>query len=331
MNLLLIRGLGLGAAAPLSVVALCGDKTGWPTLPESPAATVDYDEDGGVRAVTTAMNYVQKSVSKIWTRRDERGSDDKIHGVAWDAHDVCIKNGRGLGYTLSQNGFELKHRPVAGDLDLYDSADVVNRYYADCEALVRAATGARKVLAFDHNVRSRKPAKMKNGGTVQNPAPIVHGDYTAGSAPLRVAQLATQKLVNDVLEPSLTQDDVHAERFAIVNVWRPIEPVLECPLAFCDACSVESGDLVTFYIYYADRVGENYFAKHNPEHDWVYFRDMVPSECVLLKTWDSGVAIEAQRRKQGSTFALHSAFADPSSPPDAPLRESIEVRTVAIY
>ena len=32
-----------------------------------------------------------------------------------------------------------------------------------------------------------------------------------------------------------------------------------------------------------------------------------------------------------ATFALHSAFADPSSPPNAPDRESIEVRLLLIY
>ena len=34
---------------------------------------------------------------------------------------------------------------------------------------------------------------------------------------------------------------------------------------------------------------------------------------------------------EAAKFALHSAFADPASPPDAPARESIEVRLVVVY
>ena len=42
-----------------------------------------------------------------------------------------------------------------------------------------------------------------------------------------------------------------------------IDPVEINPLALCDASTVSPQDLVVFEIHYADRVGENYFAKHN--------------------------------------------------------------------
>ena len=40
------------------------------------------------------------------------------------------------------------------ELDFLDREQVVRRHWLDCAALVREATGARFVAAFDHNVRS---------------------------------------------------------------------------------------------------------------------------------------------------------------------------------
>ena len=56
--------------------------------------------------------------------------------------------------------------------------------------------------------------------------------------------------------------------------------------------------------------------------------------CSLIKQWDShgGLARGKTDAAGGrSTFALHSAFADPMSHPGAHDRESIEVRLVLVY
>ena len=51
---------------------------------------------------------------------------------------------------------------------------------------------------------------------------------------------------------------------------------------------------------------------------------MTPENVVLLKTYES----ETDGRAR---FLGHSAFDDPSTPPDAPTRESIEIRTMAFF
>ena len=178
-------------------------------------------------------------------------------------------------------------------------------------------------------------------------------------------------------------------RFGIINVWRNIRadsPVLCNPLAVCQASSVSPADLVTFEIHYADRVGENYFAKHARAHQWSYFPHMTNQEVLVMKQWDSegalaktmrtllppppppppppsqprhsrpsgaglGAALETLRARKAAppallsdpaqsreslaaalpTVLLHSAFIDPTSPADAPDRESIEVRCVVVF
>ena len=75
---------------------------------------------------------------------------------------------------------------------------------------------------------------------------------------------------------------------------------------------------------YRDRTGEVYAAAYNPDHHWCYYPRMQKHEVVLLKCYDS--AHDGRAR-----FTVHSAFEDPGTPPEAPARESIEVRTLAFF
>lgn len=50
------------------------------------------------------------------------------------------------------------------------------------------------------------------------------------------------------------------------------------PLGVCDGSTVSPEDYVTFEVRYADRSGENYFASHNPAHQWYYYPKMTKDE-----------------------------------------------------
>jgi hypothetical protein len=126
----------------------------------------------------------------------------------------------------------------------------------------------------------------------------------------------------------------------VINVWRSItkQPVATNPLACCSTSSLHPEDLVVFEIHYADRIGENYFAKWSERHRWYYFPHMTHDEVILLKTFDShGTMVRDIQQKEQvgkdyiSSMTLHTAFIDPSSPPDAPDRESIEVRCIVLW
>ena len=63
--------------------------------------------------------------------------------------------------------------------------------------------------------------------------------------------------------------------------------------------------------------------KFNPNHRWFYVPGMQPEEALLLKCYDSA--------HDGTRFGPHTAFVDPTTPPGAPLRESIELRTLVFH
>jgi hypothetical protein len=142
----------------------------------------------------------------------------------------------------------------------------------------------------------------------------VHNDYTEWSGPQRV---------RDVLPDEA--DALLAGRFAIIQVWRPIRhPVETDPLGICDARSVAEKDFIISERIYPNRVGQTYAVGYNPQHDWYWFPRMRRDEALVFKVFDSA--------KDGrARWTAHSAFEDPTSPPNARPRESIEIRTLAFF
>lgn len=223
---------------------------------------------------------------------------------------VSVENGRARADddTVDTAGFELRRHDTAVT-DFEDEGQVTGMYYKEVEALLTQATGASRVVIFDHTVRK------DNNASGRTPARHVHNDYTAESAPQRLA---------DVLGP---EDAATAQggRYAQVNVWRSIRGrVQRSPLAFLDARTVDPADLVRTEIHHPDRVGEIYGVRHQPNQRWVTFPNLDEHEVVLIKGFDS----ETDGRAR---FAPHTAFDDPATPADAPPRESIEVRAFLLF
>ena len=96
------------------------------------------------------------------------------------------------------------------------------------------------------------------------------------------------------------------------------------PLAIADARSLRAEELIASQRSYPGRIGETYQIKYGPDHRWFYFPAMTRNEAIVFKTFDSA-------RDGRARFTAHSSFDDPTSPPDAPGRESIEMRTLAFF
>jgi hypothetical protein len=238
----------------------------------------------------------------------QRGGED-------EAHEVAIRDARPLaaGLSLDIQGFELLRAPTAfAAFD--DPAAIRAAYYPEVERLLAGATGAKRVIAFDHNVRNAARAAGGEVG-IRGPVPRTHNDFTDRSGRERaLAELAARGL-----DPALLDG-----RFAIVNLWRPIgRRVEKSPLALVDARTLGPDDLVASDLIYRDRVGETYALGFSAGQSWHYFPLLTPHEAIQIKGYDSAGGV--------ARFTAHSAFDDPQSSADAPERESIEVRALVIY
>ena len=240
----------------------------------------------------------------------------KLNPPGTDRQEVDIHDGwpEVDRFSLDREGFAL--RPFQGHFDAFDDdAEVHRRFYPQIVDFVKRHTGAKRVQVFDHTIRKRLPADLKAQTTVQRPAVmLVHSDYTVASGPQRV---------RDILPDEA--DALLQRRVAFFNVWKPLyQRVEELPLAMCDASTHAPGDMLRMELKYRERTGEIYVMRHSPAHRWVYFPQMDATQALLLKTYDS----ETDGRAR---FMGHSAFEHPDTAPDAPRRESIEVRTMAFF
>jgi hypothetical protein len=264
--------------------------------------------------VRATINYIERSGERPRAFQYDPPPGVALRTGTYTPTPVLVRNGRTHQgrISLDREGFLLTRAPSAFT-NFTDSAAVKAAYYAEVEALVKRVTGAARVVVFDHNVRHAPSALEKRNGA-KEPVKRAHNDYTVNSGPQRV-----RDLLGGEAEALLKR------RFAVVNVWRPISgPVEESPLALCDAQSIAPEDLVPTDLVYRERIGETYALAPNPAHRWYYFPRMATDEAVLIKCYDS--AEDGRAR-----FAAHSAFDDPTSPPNARPRESIEARTLVFF
>jgi len=246
---------------------------------------------------------------------------DPPPGVPWsntehESHLVKVHDVRPVAsqVSLDREGFAVLHQQSAVH-DFWDEAEIRRTYYPEAERVIADATGASKVFIFDHTLRRRvKGTEDRAKGAPRQPATRVHVDHTANSGPQRV-----RDFFGDDAERLLRG------RVQVINLWRPIRgPLRDAPLAMCDVESVAPEDLVPSDLVYQHRVGETYAVTYNPSHRWYYVPEMQPHEALLLKCYDS----ETDGRAR---FLPHTAFVDPTTPEDAPPRESIELRTLVFH
>lgn len=99
------------------------------------------------------------------------------------------------------------------------------------------------------------------------------------------------------------------------------------PLALCDAGSIAPADLVYGPIGGKSQSQVEKPAGHNiaynPAHRWYYVPRMRPAEVLVFRLCDSEPAARQ--------WTAHTGFRDPTSPPGAAPRQSVEVRTLALF
>jgi hypothetical protein len=225
-----------------------------------------------------------------------------------------VRNGRLVTDRLSldEQGFVLvEHKTKVADF--FNPRQLESVYYPEVELLIKEQSGASRVVIFDHTLRSGNEAEREEK-LIREPVLSAHNDYTEWSGPNRVREI----LPNEA-------EELLKHRFAIIQVWRAInQPIQANPLAIADGKSVAMEDLIVAERRYPHRVGQTYRLKYSPNHRWFYFPEMRRDEALVFKVYDS--------EKDGrARFTPHTSFNDPASPPNAPPRQSIEVRALAFF
>ena len=264
-------------------------------------------------SITAALEFLRPTPDRPFTYMYPPQDGRPWQNAVYERVPVAIHDARGAASSLDREGYELRHAPSAVD-DFMNKEQVIQRYYPEMAELALAISGASRALVFDHLVRRRQPGSPQAFGRIDGHRPgaagRVHCDFTPASARRR-------------LELELGERTAGVARYGIINLWRSIRhPVLDAPLALCDARSVDPADLVASDIFYPDRQGEIYQAMHSAAHRWSYFPAMTRDEVLVFKQFDSAPV---------ASYTPHAAFEHPATPAGAPPRESIEIRCLLIY
>jgi hypothetical protein len=273
------------------------------TRPADVKSVLNYTRDTGIEP---EVYFYEPPAGTKW-----RTSGD-------DPHEMMIHDGwdRANSFSLDREGFAL--RDFRSPFAQWDDDDAIRTgLYGDVLQFIKREVGARRVIVFDHTIRAQSNlAQTRSEYSTSRRAPVmnIHCDYTKNSGPLRVRQLLPDEA-----------DELLKGRVAFYNFWKPLRrTVEERPLAMCDVTSSTNEDFITMKLRYRGRDGEIFVMRYSPRHYWWYFPRMTPEHAIMLKTYES----ETDGRAR---FVGHSAFEDPNTPPDAPMRESIEIRTMAFF
>lgn len=265
--------------------------------------------------VQAELNYLAPLKERPHTYAYDPPNGEAKTNIVPEPHALPVHDARPIAGSVSLDveGFELvRQKSVVNDF--YDDDEVKRIYYPEAELLLKDITGASRVFIFDHTVRKRVEGATDGSSVLRQPVGRVHVDHTAKSGPQRVRDLIPEDA-----------EELLKGRVQIINLWRPIRgPLRDSPLAVCDARTVRFGDLVPTDLIYQRRIGETYSVKFNPEHRWLYIPEMTADEILLLKCFDSKIDGRAR-------FAPHTAFVDPTTPANAPPRESIELRILVFH
>ena len=269
--------------------------------------------------VEAPINYLGAMTERPKFHAQDHGRDN----LRFDTHVMPITDARQFREppSLQRQGVDLVASPTAVR-DFRDPDEVRWVYLAEVEQLVLRVTGASRVevLAGGGLVRFTERSPHFGAGMNTQPARFPHVDFTPATSP---------GLAENVFG-TLRTELKPGQRLEGYNIWRAISGApQDVPLAVCDARSIAREDLVEGDGVYDEGDPsawwelEAYLLRYSPRHRWLYFRDMRKDEALMFRSYDNAPGWRAG--------VPHTAFDDPSCPPGAPARVSVEARAYAMF
>ena len=255
-------------------------------------------------------------------------------GMAGQQVDVCIHDGRAALDALEYEdcGFTLlEHRSKVEDWN--DASQVQDVHRPEIGELAADFSGCDRVIVYPPLVRSQQAARE-----VPDFAPVefVHSDYTDD---YRAMIEESDRPYRTFLAPLLAAAGVSprelaaADRVLMLQFWRNIGAERpDYPLALCDASCVARSQLNVFLVHeYGGQVLDfetfGILAPADPsEHHWYTFPSLTRDEVIAFRTYDSRCVAEDR-----AFWTPHTAFRDPNVGPEAPTRESVEMRALCLF
>ena len=112
--------------------------------------------------IEATLNYIVDDGNKVFTIVAGPGGVDTRSGGTPDPRRITIHNGRPQtkDFVLERHGFRFVRHDTEVE-DFYDEDQIRRVYYPEMEALIKAESGARRVVVFDHTLRTADDEKRE--------------------------------------------------------------------------------------------------------------------------------------------------------------------------
>jgi hypothetical protein len=270
------------------------------TAPETLEAALNYYVDTGDKPISLVAG--------------PGGIDTRLSGGSNEAHVVTLRNGRLMAdrFDIEKHGFRFVHHPTKV-ADFYDEDEVRRVYYPEMEALIKAGGRGqarrrlRPYAAHPGRHGTRNPANPRRRAPGAQRLHRILCRQTRARSDGRRGRGTAERPLRD--RPVLAADPAAGRELAARD------------LRLADARPEEHG---RHRAALSGPVGQTAAITFDPNHRWYWFPQMRRDEALVFKVFDS-------MTDGRSRWTAHTAFDDPTSPPNARFRESIEIRTLAFF
>src|SRR5436190_19290074 len=141
------------------------------------------------QTIEPIVNYLVNDGAEIFNYTGGPGSTEVKSGGTIDPHKVSMHNARPhlAEFKLDTHGFRYARHDTAMK-NLMDADEIKRVYYPEMVELVKAESGAKRVVVFDHTLRTADDA-VREEHKIREPVRRAHNDYTEWSGPQRVRDI----------------------------------------------------------------------------------------------------------------------------------------------
>lgn len=248
--------------------------------------------------------------------------DDKERREMYRILPIKVYNARDLDppATIDVQGFQLVPQTTDVD-DLLDMDRATTEFYTECSDVVKAVTGCADTHVTQHQYRNGYGNLPDNHPLSARPTP--------NGSPGRYG--GTHSDISPYAE-NRWDEIVDGRHCAMFNLWRSVDlkhDIETMPLALLDMQTLEFEDMIAADAWGGAQAVQqhlvSYRLAYNENHRWYYYPRMTPHELLIFKQYDTREENPCLRQ------VYHGAIQDPATREDSPLRQTIEVRVLALF
>ena len=249
--------------------------------------------------------------------------DPKVRAALYHNESIRVYNARQLipPPTVDVQGFQLVVKQETKVTEFLDMDTAIREFYPECVDIVKQVTGCSDTYVTQHQYRNGYSNYPEGHPRRMRPTPNGSpGGY--GGTHSDISPMAENRW----------DDIVDGRHCAMFNLWRSIDlehDIETMPLALLDMTSLDFDDMVAADAWGGpQRVQQHlvsYRLAYNPNQRWYYFPRMRPDELLIFKQYDTRQTDPSMRQ------VYHGAVVDPQTSEDSPLRQTIEVRVLALF